>query len=84
MAKYYDVDGNEVSLHRLCELDPGWASSRIGAMTAEIEQLRKIAAAASVARRHGWGAIDMDGLSCQDHFDAAVKLLQTKGNDNAN
>jgi hypothetical protein len=40
--------------------------------------LRKIAAAASVARRHGWGAIDMDGLSCQDHFDAAVKLLQTK------
>jgi hypothetical protein len=33
MRKYYDVDGNEVSLHTLCSRDPGWASSRIQHMT---------------------------------------------------
>ena len=31
--QYYDIDGNKVSLDRLCELEPQWAASRIRHMT---------------------------------------------------
>ena len=27
--KFYDIDGNEVSLYRLCRLEPGWAANQI-------------------------------------------------------
>ena len=27
--QYFDVDGNPVSLHRLCRLEPEWAANRV-------------------------------------------------------
>lgn len=39
--KYYDMDGNEVSLHRLVSTDPGWAENRIRHMTDELSRLRE-------------------------------------------
>jgi len=36
---YRDMDGNEVSLHKLCVIEPDWAESRIRVMTDQIESL---------------------------------------------
>jgi len=38
--QYFDIDGNPVTLHKLCKTEPEWAQSRIELMTKEIESLQ--------------------------------------------
>ena len=37
--KYYDTDGNEVTLYKLIQLETGWAKNRILSLEAQVEVL---------------------------------------------
>lgn len=37
-----DIDGNPVTLDKLCRLEPAWAASRIRVMEAELARLRAV------------------------------------------
>ncbi len=39
MGEYHDVDGNPVTLHKLCRTEPEWAKNRIETLLTEIERL---------------------------------------------
>ena len=40
--RFFDSEGNEVSLEKLCRIEPGWAANRIRHMQAEIDCAVKI------------------------------------------
>ena len=45
VMKRYDIDGNEVTLDKLCQLEPAWAANRVRALEAECAQARRELAA---------------------------------------
>lgn len=46
-----DIDGNPVTLDKLCRLEPAWAASRIRVMEAELEALREMREALMAVER---------------------------------
>jgi hypothetical protein len=40
--KFFDIDGKEVSLSRLCEIEPEWAANRIRYLTNELDKANAI------------------------------------------
>jgi hypothetical protein len=43
--KYYDQEGNECSLDKLCRLEPEWAANRLRVAEDAVEKLRALCAA---------------------------------------